>query len=157
MIQRPLTETEREQIHPSMQTGADAGKQWRLPHVKPTSAVIDMRFVSPPPREKRARQYMADNPKGWWCSRCGDPVPTRSDQASCVCARCLQLLCQLEKHGYWEAEDSEAGVKAGRICMECGAERHGGRRKGRCRKCARARKTEQTRAGRRNSQKPAPE
>ena len=149
MNRRALTEAEKRHVHPWMQQGADAGKLWRLPH-KPNSAILDMHFVSPPPREKRATEYMRDNPNRHLCSRCGEPVEVGPDTAACICTRCLNLLAELATRGYWDDD----GTATGRLCTTCGGPRPNGKRKGMCEKCARTRKTELARERGRNSQNP---
>jgi len=148
---RPLTAAEKKHVHPHMQAEADAGRRWRLPH-RPNSAIYDMSFVQPPPREKRARVYMEENPMGGRCSRCGESVPVRGDTEACVCSGCLQMLARLESVGYWDEEEALAASNAGKTCYECGAERPKGKRKGLCPKCARTRKRDMARERARSGQ-----
>ncbi len=83
-------------------------------------------------REKRASEYMQDNPQGSRCSRCGVIVAEASDPEAVLCWRCVQLLAELERRGYWHWREPH------RICPDCNGERPKGAV--RCPKCARRRR-----------------
>ena len=92
----------------------------RLPHrLLQQTAVHDLKDERRP-RELTPAQYLAENPKGNRCSRCGITVPASPDVEACLCWRCLHLLAQLREAGYW-------GIRKAKVCAECGRPRPKGK------------------------------
>lgn len=95
-----------------------------------STAIHDMRAMPGRPKEKTASQYMAENPVGNRCSRCGETVPNCHALAS-MCWECTALLCTLHQSGYWNKPKS---ARPEFVCPDCGEERPKG--KHRCLSCA---------------------
>ena len=133
----------------------DSSRQWRAEMAR-QSAVHDL-IDEKRPREKRTLEYMAENPNGRRCSRCGEFVASaRADVAACLCWRCTKLLAELHKRGYWEAKGLASSCPDGSAkltkpkrrgrrlrCADCRAllppERQ---RPGLCKKCRRKHRRE---------------
>ncbi len=77
------------------------------------------------PREKRAQGYTKDSPLGYYCSRCGRTVMVGRDTEACICARCLNILMELYRSGYWSGSVSSTvtgpeSVRSEHSCPDCG-------------------------------------
>lgn len=93
------------------------------------------------PREKLVLEYFRDDPNGRLCSRCGVLVPAARDCQASIGWRCLQLLAELQRRGYWRRREPD------RICPDCGGPRPKGAM--RCPGCAQKRRRTLDRARKR--------
>ena len=76
-LPRPLTDTEKAQVHPHMQPGADAGMLWRIQH-QPNSAIMDLSFVPPlKPQLHLDHEPQAATMQARYCPDCDGPLPAR--------------------------------------------------------------------------------
>jgi hypothetical protein len=89
--------------------------QERLPDSLLDQTAVHDLYHEKRPRELAANQYMARNPNGRNCSRCGDTVPAPEDIRATVCWRCTYLLAELWRRGYWADKQKPA-----RPCPDCG-------------------------------------